>query len=132
MTFRQDLGEFSQIVKIFAIYDILYFVKKCENYRKFSKVFVLNKIERLDHQHESLTKIYMNRFAIQEDDQFEIHFKYYIGRRCFLGKDEICNVAAEVMLKARQGLGSNQPVWRMKIKNNSTQLKTTQLKPTLP
>ena len=54
-------------------------------------------------QFESMVKIYMNRFAIEEDDQFEIHLK-----RCtYLNIDEevMCNAAIEVMLKAQQGSG---------------------------
>ena len=46
----------------------------------------------------------MNRFAIEEDDQFEIHVKqcsyhYHIGDECMY------NAAEEVMLRAQQGKG---------------------------
>ena len=46
----------------------------------------------------------MNRFAIEEDDQFEIHVKdnkdkYYIHEK------DIYNAAKEVMRKAQQGSG---------------------------
>ena len=42
----------------------------------------------------------MNRFAIEEDDQFEIHVKDYTDK---INKLEMYNVAKEVMLKAQQG-----------------------------
>ena len=46
----------------------------------------------------------MNRFAIEEDDQFEIHVKqcsyhYHIGDECMY------NAAEEVMLRAQQEKG---------------------------
>ena len=48
----------------------------------------------------------MNRFAIEEDDQFEIHVKYRLDTR-YIGKEEMNNAAAEVILKAQQGSGYN-------------------------
>ena len=42
---------------------------------------------------------YMNRFAIEEDDQFEIHVKDYTDEK------DSYKAAEEVMLKAQQGLG---------------------------
>ena len=46
----------------------------------------------------------MNRFAIEEDDQFEIHVKDYPHKYPHnIGKKEMNNVAEEVMLKAKQG-----------------------------
>ena len=51
----------------------------------------------------------MNRFAIEEDDQFEIHVKNYEEKR-YISKKEtdalINNVAEEVMFKAQQGSGN--------------------------
>ena len=50
----------------------------------------------------------MNRFAIEEDDQFEIHVKNYEEKRYITKKETdalIYNVAEEVMLKAQQGSG---------------------------
>ena len=44
----------------------------------------------------------MNRFAIEEDDQFEIHVKDYTDKDLIDEKD-IYNAAEEVMLKAQQG-----------------------------
>ena len=46
----------------------------------------------------------MNRFAIEEDDQFEIHVKDYKDKE-WIGEEEIYNAAEEVMLKAQQGSG---------------------------
>ena len=46
-----------------------------------------------------MARKYMNRFAIEEDDQFEIHVK-----DCkHLKEKDIYNAAEEVMLKAQQG-----------------------------
>ena len=42
----------------------------------------------------------MNRFAIEEDDQFEIHVKDYTDKGLITE-----NAAEEVILKAQQGLG---------------------------
>ena len=44
----------------------------------------------------------MNRFAIEEDDQFEIHVKDYKDENYFRKKD-FYNAAEEVMLKAQKG-----------------------------
>ena len=44
----------------------------------------------------------MNRFAIEEDDQFEIHVKDYKDKHNIYDED-IYNAAKEVMLKAQQG-----------------------------
>ena len=44
----------------------------------------------------------MNRFAIEEDDQFEIHVKDYRDKGWLAG-EEIYNAAEEVMRKAQQG-----------------------------
>ena len=43
----------------------------------------------------------MNRFTIEEDDQFEIHVKDYKDK--LIGKEEMYTAAEEVMLKAQQG-----------------------------
>ena len=46
----------------------------------------------------------MNRFAIEEDDQFEIHVKDYLDKDYYnFGVEEMYNAAKEVMLKAQQG-----------------------------
>ena len=49
---------------------------------------------------------YMNRFAIEEDDQFEIHVKELDRSisKIQRGK-EMYNAAEEVMLEAQQGSG---------------------------
>ena len=44
----------------------------------------------------------MNRFAIEEDDQFEIHVRDYTDKER-IGGEEMYNTAKEVMLKAQQG-----------------------------
>ena len=46
----------------------------------------------------------MNRFAIEEDDQFKIHVKDYRDRQ-WIEKEDMYNAAEEVMLKAQQGSG---------------------------
>ena len=51
-----------------------------------------------------MARKYMNRFAIEEDDQFEIHVKDYTNT-LQLKREDACNVAKEVMLKAQQGSG---------------------------
>ena len=46
----------------------------------------------------------MNRFAIEEDDQFEIHVKDHTDKVIDeIGQEEFYNAAEEVMLKAQQG-----------------------------
>ena len=48
----------------------------------------------------------MNRFAIEEDDQFEIHVKDRRDKKFYeIGKVEIYNATKEVIFKARQGSG---------------------------
>ena len=39
-----------------------------------SKVFIFNTLA-YQHDQEKMCKLYMNRFAIEEDEQFEIHVK---------------------------------------------------------
>ena len=56
----------------------------------------------------------MNRFAIEEDDQFEIHVKDYPDRDYYdIGEEEMYSTAEEVMRKAQQGSG----YYRLEIKN---------------
>ena len=46
----------------------------------------------------------MNRFAIEEDDQFEIHVKDYPDKsRYRISETDYYNAAKEVILKAQQG-----------------------------
>ena len=53
-----------------------------------------------------MARKYMNRFSIEEDDQFEIHVKDYPDKdSCNIGGKEMYNAAEEVMLKAQQGSG---------------------------
>ena len=44
----------------------------------------------------------MNRFAIEEDDQFEIHVKDYTDK-VFLEEEDSYNAVKEVVVKAQQG-----------------------------
>ena len=49
---------------------------------------------------------YLNRFSIEEDDQFEIHVKDYPDRGYFrISETDYYNTAKEVILKAQQGQG---------------------------
>ena len=46
----------------------------------------------------------MNRFAIEEDDQFEIHVKDYPKKEYYnMNETDYYNAAKEVILKAKQG-----------------------------
>ena len=49
-----------------------------------------------------MAKIYMNRFAIAEDDQFEMHVKDYPDKSC-IKEEDYYKAAEEVILKAHQG-----------------------------
>ena len=81
-------------------------------YRKVSKiykVFILTK-DGPAFQDYSMALKYMNRFAIEEDDQFEIHVKEYkeykkTNKKYKKTEDAIFNAAEEVILKAQQGSG---------------------------
>ena len=53
-------------------------------------------------QYNSMARKYMNRFAIEEDDQFEIHVKDYKDIN-WIEQEDFYNAAEEVMLKAKQG-----------------------------
>ena len=47
---------------------------------------------------------YLNRFSIEEDDQFEIHVKDYPNKtRINMSETDFYNAAKEVILKAQQG-----------------------------
>ena len=47
---------------------------------------------------------YLNRFSIEEDDQFEIHVKDYSDKRYSnMSETDFYNAAKEVILKAQQG-----------------------------
>ena len=49
---------------------------------------------------------YLNRFSIEEDDQFEIHVKDYPNKDDDnMSEADYYNAAKEVMLKAQQGSG---------------------------
>ena len=47
---------------------------------------------------------YLNRFAIEEDGQFEIHVKDYLDKHRYnTSEADYYNAAKEVILKAQQG-----------------------------
>ena len=47
---------------------------------------------------------YLNRFSIEEDDQFEIHVKDYPDKdKNNMSETDYYNAAKEVILKAQQG-----------------------------
>ena len=47
---------------------------------------------------------YLNRFSIEEDDQFEIHVRDYPDKtRISMSETDYYNAAKEVILKAEQG-----------------------------
>ena len=49
---------------------------------------------------------YLNRFSIEEDDQFEIHVKDYPNKYDnHMSETDYYNAAKEVILKAQQGSG---------------------------
>ena len=58
-----------------------------------------------------MARKYLNRFAIDEDDQFEIHVKDYRDTERYrkyykdISQEEIYNAAEEVILKAQLGSG---------------------------
>ena len=72
------------------------------------KVFILTGDYKWE-QNESMAMKYMNRFAIREDDQFEIHVKDYKDQSYTLCtgiiKKDFYKAAKEVMLQAQQGSG---------------------------
>ena len=71
---------------------------------KTYKVFILTKENRPWRQDKSIVRKYMNRFAIEEDDQFEIHVKDY-PEKFYTAGEKIYNAAENVMLKAQKGSG---------------------------
>ena len=53
-----------------------------------------------------MAKKYLNRFSVEEDDQFEIHVKHYPDKDDDnMSEIDFYNAAKEVMLKAQQGSG---------------------------
>ena len=51
-----------------------------------------------------MVKKYLNRFAIEEDDQFEIHVKDYKDKEADdIEEKDYYNAVEEVVLKAQQG-----------------------------
>ena len=57
-----------------------------------------------DDRSTEMAMKYLNRFSIEEDDQFEIHVKDYLDKNRFnISETDFYNVAKEVILKAQQG-----------------------------
>ena len=73
-----------------------------------------------------MAKIYINRFAIEEDDQNEIHIKDYTDNDRIFAETEICKSAEEVMLRAQRGMGS-KTIQLFQKYAYFTQIKTTSL-----
>ena len=70
-------------------------------------MLIINENKYQGHQNESTAKIYMNRFSIEEDDQFEIHVNDFTDKY-FIDGEDIYNVAEEVFLNEeveQQGMG---------------------------
>ena len=58
----------------------------------------------LDETSREMAIKYLNRFSIEEDDQFEIHVKDYPDK-WYLNETDCYNAAKDVILKAQQGSG---------------------------
>ena len=71
------------------------------NVSKTYSVIILTESDSYE-QDEEMARKYMNRFVIEEDDQFEIHVKDYKNKN-WIKQEEMYNAAEEVMLKAQQG-----------------------------
>ena len=53
-----------------------------------------------------MARKYLNRFSIEEDDQFEIHVKDYTDKHWRdVSEEDFYNAAKEVIRKAQQGSG---------------------------
>ena len=78
-------------------------------------MFILNDNYSQLGQHESMATTYMNRFAMNEDDWFEIHVKHCTHPVMAIDENEIHSVVEEVMFQAHQGSGFS--VIRIKIFN---------------
>lgn len=68
-------------------------------------MFILNDNYSQLGQHESMATTYMNRFAMNEDDWFEIHVKHCTHPVMAIDENEIHSVVEEVMFQAHQGSG---------------------------
>ena len=76
----------------------------CEDFRKLYKVLIINENKFPGNQNESTAKICMNKFSIEEEDQFEIHVKDYPDRYSFqMSERDYYNAAKDVILEAQQG-----------------------------
>ena len=56
-----------------------------------------------DDKSREMAKKYLNRFSIEEDDQFEIHAKDYPFFDHHMSETDYYNAAKGVIIKAQQG-----------------------------
>ena len=94
-THRQDIGKVSLWDSVFCVnlqISITY------------QVFILPGKYNADDTSKEMAIKYLNRFSIEEDDQFEIHVKDYPDKHFFnMSEADYYNAAKEVILKAQQG-----------------------------
>ena len=65
----------------------------------------------ISHQDKSIALIYINRFAIDESDQFEINAVYFVGG-VYITRDKISRVVEKLTTKKNQGSDKcNKTVW---------------------
>ena len=69
---------------------------------KFDEVCIFRKKRRPFDQYESIATRYINRFAIEEDDQFEIHVFHY-KNEMRMDEEEIIESMEEFINKAKKG-----------------------------
>ena len=70
-------------------------------FEKFDKVCIFTEKDRPYDQSESMATRYINRFAIDEDDQFEIHV--YHKDTAYIRDDVICETMEALINKAKKG-----------------------------
>ena len=79
---------------------------------------MFNKKLRPWDQSESMATRYMNRFAIEEDDQFEIDVNHYKDKT-LIDESEICEIIEKLIYKAKKGsfdINSRYVAYRMRSK----------------
>ena len=69
---------------------------------KLDKVCLFHKKRSPFDQYESIATRYINRFAIEEDDQFEIHV-YHFKDEYWIKKKGICETIEQLIDKAKKG-----------------------------
>ena len=71
------------------------------------------------HQDKSIALIYINRFAIDESDQFEINAVYFVGG-VYITRDKISRVVEKLTTKKNQGSDKcDKTVWHACFFRNS-------------